>query len=233
MEKTLLIGASGLAREVLAVTRDGDTHVVVGILDDDWADIGDHFDGVPVLGSIDRAIDYVDTRLLVCVGAGGIREKIVARLAGLGVAPEVYTSVLDPSVRNPAGCRVGRGTILLANVVLTTSVTIGSHVVIMPNVTLTHDDVVDDFATIAAGAAFGGGVRVGHGAYVGMNASVRQRVTVGARTVLGMGAVLLESLPDGEVWAGVPARPLPVPHTTEAHLQPPTDVTPQSGRSAS
>lgn len=232
MEKTLLIGASGLAREVLAVTRDGDTHVVVGILDDDWADIGDHFDGVPVLGSVERAIDYVDTRLLICVGAGRAREQIVARLARLGVPEDVYTSVIDPSVRNPAGCRVGRGTILLANVVLTTAVSIGHHVVVMPNVTLTHDDVVGDFATIAAGAVFGGGVHIGRGAYVGMNASVRQRLGVGADSVLGMGAVLLESLPDGEIWAGVPAGRITVRDTTEALLPQSTDASSQPERSS-
>lgn len=208
MEKTLLIGASGLAREVLAVTRAHDTHMVFGVLDDGWADLGADFDGVPILGPSEGAVDYVDTKLLVCVGSGRTRELIVGRLAGLGVGHESYTRVVDPSVQNPGGGAVGNGSILLANVAMTASVCVGNHVVIMPNAVLTHDDVIGDFVTIAAGTALGGGVELGRGAYIGMNASVRPRVRVGADAVLGMGAVLLEAIPDGETWAGVPARRL-------------------------
>ena len=50
----------------------------------------------------------------------------------MGIAPTRYATVIDPSVRIPEGCRIGRGSILLQNVTLTASVTLGSHVVAMP-----------------------------------------------------------------------------------------------------
>jgi len=83
---------------------------------------------------------------------------------------------------------------------------VGRHVVIMPNVTLTHDDVLDDFATIAAGVSLGGTVSIGSAAYIGMNASVRQGLTVGADATVGMGAAVLDSVPSGATWVGVPAH---------------------------
>jgi serine acetyltransferase len=76
----------------------------------------------------------------------------------------------------------------------------------MPGVTFTHDDVVADFATFAAGVSLGGGVRVGRAAYLGMNASVRERLTIGDRATIGMGAAVLADVPDGETWVGVPAH---------------------------
>ena len=78
----------------------------------------------------------------------------------------------------------------------------------MPNCTITHDDVIGDFATLAAGVALGGSVRIGAGAYLGMNASVRQGLAIGADSTVGMGSVVLADVPERQTWAGVPAQQL-------------------------
>ncbi|WP_426594481.1 acetyltransferase [Cellulomonas sp. McL0617] len=204
----ILVAASGLAREVLAVVRAHTDYEVVGYLDDDVARHGTMLDGAPVLGGLDSVTDHPGPDLLICAGRGRSRELIVERFEALGVFPVRYATVVHPSVDVPAGCDIGTGSIVLAGVALTTAVTVGSHVVVMPNVTLTHDCVVQDFGTLCAGVSLGGAVVVGRGAYVGMNAGVREHVRVGAGATLGMGAALLEDQPDGETWVGVPARPL-------------------------
>jgi acetyltransferase-like isoleucine patch superfamily enzyme len=124
--------------------------------------------------------------------------------------------MIHPSIEIPRGCSVGPGSIVLAGVVMTANVQVGSHVVAMPHVTLTHDDVVEDFVTLCAGVTLGGGVRLRNGAYLGMNASVRPGVTVGRDATLGMGAALVEDLPDRETWVGVPAHRLQTRHLREA-----------------
>ncbi|GAA2723965.1 acetyltransferase [Cellulomonas aerilata] len=212
----VLVGASGLAREVLAVVRRHGPHGVVGVVDDAPATHGGDVDGVPVLGGLDALESWPDAGVVVCVGRGADRAALVDRLERRGVTGRRYATVLHPSVEVPPGCTVDAGSVLLAGVVLTSDVSVGRHVVVMPNVTLTHDDRVRDFATLAAGVSLGGGVEVGPRAYLGMNASVRERVRVGADATLGMGAALLTDLPDGETWAGVPARPLGRAHAAAA-----------------
>jgi sugar O-acyltransferase (sialic acid O-acetyltransferase NeuD family) len=208
MERLVLIGASGLAREVIAALRDSAAQRVVGVLDDAPELRGTRLAGVPVLGGTNAILDHPDARPLVCVGAGASRERIVDRLAVLGVAAERYATVVDPSVRNPGRCAVGTGSILLSQVAITADATVGSHVVMMPGVTVTHDDIIEDFATIAAGVSLGGGVRIGRAAYLGMNASIRPGIVVGAYSTLGMGAALLRDLPENETWVGIPAQPI-------------------------
>jgi len=206
MSELILIAASGLAREVLAMVRSSGQYDVVGLLDDDKEMAGVSVDGAPVLGTIDDAAKYTHAFILVCIGSGRARESVVERLTALGLTEARYATAIDPSVQYPEGCRVGRGSILLRNVTLTASVTLGSHVVAMPSVTFTHDDDVADFATFAAGVSLGGGVRIGRAAYLGMNASVRERTSVGAYATVGMGAAVLSNVPDGQTWVGVPAH---------------------------
>ena len=203
----LLVAAGGLAREVLSVCRRVGIPVA-GLIDDDPAKLGTSIGGFTVLAGLDAIGRYPDARLLVCAGRGQARRAIVGRLTASGVSEERFATVLDPSVHVPASCSVGAGTILLAGTVLTADVRVGRHVVCMPQVTLTHDDVLEDYATLAAGATLGGGVRVGEAAYLGMNASVREGLTIGDGAVLGMGAVLVRDQPAGSVLAGNPARPI-------------------------
>ena len=208
MDELLLIAASGLAREVLAAVRCTGRADVIGILDDDADKTGAIVDGVRILGPASDALYYPGAGVVVCVGSGIGRARIVNRLAALGFPDRRYATVVDSLVRIPDGCRIGRGSVLLGHVTLTAGVTLGDHVVVMPGVTLTHDDVVADFATFAAGVSLGGGVSIGRGAYLGMNASVREGSSIGAGATIGRGAAVLADVPDGETWVGVPARVL-------------------------
>lgn len=202
-EGVLLVGASGLAREVLAAGMTG----VIGILDDDVRLHGEEVGGVPVLGPVGDAATRED-QLLVCIGPSGSRRAVVRRLRRLGVAADRYATFVARSARIGSTSDIGAGSILLDGVVVTADAAIGRHVVVMPNSTITHDDVLEDFATLTSGVALAGGVRVGEAAYIGMNATVRQGLSIGTDATVGMGAAVLHDVPAGEIWAGVPARQL-------------------------
>jgi sugar O-acyltransferase (sialic acid O-acetyltransferase NeuD family) len=206
MTELLLVAASGLAREVMAAVRGGDEFDVLGILDDDPSQIGTVLDGAHILGRVEDARDYPTALVVVCAVKGTERSDIVRRLAGVGVAQNRFATIVHSSVGIPEGCYVGEGSILLANVVLTAAVQIGSHVVAMPQVTFAHGDVIEDFATFAAGATLGGAVVVGRAAHLNMNCSIRQNVRIGAQSVVGMAAAVEDDVPEAQVWAGVPAR---------------------------
>ncbi|WP_345801187.1 acetyltransferase [Microbacterium sp. AZCO] len=199
----LLLGASGLAREVIAADPSG----IVGIADDDETLHGRAMGGVPILGGI-ADISRRPHDLLVCVGGGSGRRAIVRRLLAWGLPPTRFATFVAPTVRVGRSSSIGAGSILLDGVVVTADASIGRHVVMMPHCTITHDDVIADYATLAAGVSLGGGVHIGQAAYLGMNASVRQHITVGAEATVGMGAAVVGDIPEGQIWAGVPAQPL-------------------------
>lgn len=217
-EDLLIVGAGGFAREAAQAVRDAAVADAVrgraphwrllGHLDDDPALHGREVDGVPVLGGADRLGDWPDARVVVCVGSPrdqAVRARLVRRL---GLPWSRYATVVHPTAVVSGSSVLGPGSVLLAHCVLTAAVRVGAHVAVMPQVVLTHDDEVGDFATLASGVRLGGGVRLGRGAYVGAGSLVREYTGVGAWSLTGMGSTVLADVPPGEVWAGSPARRL-------------------------
>ncbi|MFH8251586.1 NeuD/PglB/VioB family sugar acetyltransferase [Microbacterium sp. B2969] len=203
MQGLLLVGAGGLAREVLAAGITG----VVGILDDDVELHETEIAGIEVVGSVVDAVKRSES-ILVCVAPSQDRRNVVRRFRKFGLAENRYATYVARSARIGKTSDIAPGSILLDNVVVTADASIGRHVVVMPNCTITHDDVLEDFVTLAAGVAVGAGVNIREAAYIGMNASVRQGLVVGTEAMIGMGSVVLSDVPHEQTWAGVPARRL-------------------------
>jgi sugar O-acyltransferase (sialic acid O-acetyltransferase NeuD family) len=205
----LLVGAGGLAREAAAVAVMSRHPGPLSIVDDNPAVWGTLHGLTPVLGSVDLVPDVVDHDVLLTLGRGRVRRRVVVRLDMLGVHPDRYVSLIHPRVVLPGSCSIDVGSIALDGVVLTADVEVGRHVVLMPQVTLTHGCRVKDYATLCAGVSLGGDVEIGEAAYIGMNASVREGVRIGPGAVVGMGSVVLHDVPADETWVGVPAHPVP------------------------
>lgn len=205
----LLIGAGGLAREVLAAARElPDVWKPFGMLDDSPALHGSEVDGLPVLGSTDLVHEYADARVLVCVASPARPAGRANLVRKLNLPAERYATLIHPAASLAQGVTIGEGTVVLAGTVVTAPQHIGAHVIVMPQALFTHDDSVGDFVTIAGRATLAGAVTVGTAAYLGAGALVRQGIHIGAGAVIGMGAVVLSDVPDGETWAGVPAKKL-------------------------
>jgi sugar O-acyltransferase (sialic acid O-acetyltransferase NeuD family) len=203
----LLVGGGGLAREVLATVRLlPDEWKTIGALDDDPSKHGADLDGVPVLGGSELVGELTDAAVIACVANAHRPAGRLGIVRRLNLPDDRWATVVHPTASVPQGSSLGPGTLLLAGVVITTPLRIGAHVVAMPNVLITHDDKIGDGVTFAGRASLGGGVTVEECAYIGQGASVRERICIGACAVVGMGSVVLQDVPAGEVWAGVPAK---------------------------
>ena len=217
----LLIGAGGLAREVLAaveaVNRAAAQWAVMGVLDDDPRRHGQRLDGVPVLGPTELVSQHEDAAVVLCTASSrnqASRKRIAERLA---LPDDRYATVVHPAASIAGGTLLGAGSVFLAFVAVTAPQEIGRHVVVMPHVTITHDDRIDGYVTFASRVALSGGVSVGETAYLGSGALVREGLSIGAGALIGMGAVVLDHVPPSEVWVGTPARRLRGPSPNDDH----------------
>jgi sugar O-acyltransferase (sialic acid O-acetyltransferase NeuD family) len=217
----LLVGAGGFAREaveaVRAINAVQPTWDLLGFLDDDPAKRGELIGGARVLDGVDAVHSNPGAQVLLCPGRPDnyiIRRVLVDRL---GLPDDRYATVVHPAATVGSTCVVGPGSVLLAHVDLTADVAVGRHVVVMPQVVLTHDVRIDDYATLASGVRLGGGCHVRTGAYIGSGACLRERTTVGDWAMVGMGSVVTRDVPAERLWFGTPARDVsraPLPATS-------------------
>ena len=51
-----------------------------------------------------------------------------------------------------------------------------------------------------------GAVKIGSGCFIGVNTIITNSVTIGDNSVIGAGSIVTKDIPEGEVWAGNPAK---------------------------
>jgi sugar O-acyltransferase (sialic acid O-acetyltransferase NeuD family) len=206
----VLVGAGGFAREtaqaVLDLNARGAGWRLLGYLDDDPGRHGLLIDGLAVLGGRECIEQLPDASVVVCTGRPGNYVSRMRIVGELGLPAQRYATIIHPSAVVSSSSTVGPGSVLLAHVTLTAAVRLGAHVAVMPQVTLTHDDVIEDFATIASGVLVGGGARVHRAAYLGAGAIIGEGRSIGEFSLVGMGSVVTHDVPGREVWMGTPAR---------------------------
>jgi sugar O-acyltransferase (sialic acid O-acetyltransferase NeuD family) len=210
VREVVLLGAGGLARETAAAVRSGvkpEGFAVIGYLDDAPALVGARVSGLPVLGATSMVQELPSRVGFVATVASSLdvtrRRRLVQKVA---LEETRWVTLVHSSAQLGECTTVGIGCVILANSVATADVVVGRHVVVMPGCVLTHDTVVGDYATLASGVLLSGNVRIGELAYLGTGSMVREGLRVGAGAVVGMGSVVTRDVPDGEIWAGVPAR---------------------------
>src|SRR6478609_573993 len=130
-------------------------------------------------------------------------------LANIGGPPEMRTwregqrtlpPGIHPTARISAFCSVDAG--------LYGFTQINARSWLLQHAHVGHDAYIGCDVEISTGAVVGGHCIVLDGARIGLNATILPHTRIGRGALIGAGAVVTKDVPDGEVWAGNPARPL-------------------------
>lgn len=214
----VIIGAGGFGREVAWLVREINracpTWELLGFVESRPELQGQTVGGYAVLGGNECLEELVskhgtDLHAVLAIGTSSTRRKIVRSLTYLNLK---YATLVHPSVLmekdGGMAVRVGAGSIICANNILTVDVRIGEHVIINLACTVGHDAVVGDFGTLLPTANISGNSVLGEGVLIGTGSQILEGRTIGEGTIVGAGSVVVKDLPPNCTAVGAPAKPM-------------------------
>lgn len=215
MRDIVIIGASGFARETLAIIEDNNRARsndpewnVLGFVDNN-TEVGTLINGYPVLGGDDWLIAYPKEICAVCaVGEANIRRRIIEKYRATPnhvCFPNIISRRATLTSRTTT---MGEGCIICPGNVLTCNIKIGDFMISNMNNTFGHDAIIGDFVTINPGSNISGYVTLGKEITIGAGVQIIPHKSVGNGVIIGAGAVVIKDLPDNCTAVGAPAKPI-------------------------
>lgn len=196
MKRLLIIGASGHGKVVADIAR-LNGYQEIAFLDD--APKVRHCGQYPVIGTSGDARD-IDGDVIVAIGNAKTRRRIQQ-----SVNSERFVTLIHPSAV-VSDAQIGRGTVVMAGVVINPGAVIGEGCIINTSSSIDHDCRIGDYVHVAVGAHVAGSVEISDETWIGAGATVSNNVTICAGCMIGAGAVVISDIAEPGTYVGVPVR---------------------------
>jgi sugar O-acyltransferase (sialic acid O-acetyltransferase NeuD family) len=211
MHKIAIVGAGGLGKEVAMLLEQinaiNTQWEIIGFFDDRIA-IGKRINNYKILGTISEISKLEDkTAVVIAIGDSTIRAKVFSKIINQTI---YFPTLIHPSalIGNRRCVRIGNGSIVTANCILTVNIEVGKFVLLNLGSTIGHDTIIEDFVSVMPGTNISGEAMVRRKAFIGSGVQILNKVEIGANSIVGAGAVVTKNLPANCTAVGIPAKPI-------------------------
>lgn len=211
MKDIAILGMGGLGREILSLIKEinkvENKWNIIGFFDDGYSPgyechgLKNH-GGINLLNSWDRPL-----ALVIAIGSPNTKKSIYNKIINKNI---YYPTLIHPCavIADPDSVRIGEGSLICANNMITCDIVIGKFVLLNLSCTLGHDTIIKDFCAFMPTCNISGECVIEEGTYCGTGVKIINKITIGRDTIVGAGSVVVRSLPSGCTAVGSPAKPI-------------------------
>lgn len=188
MDKLLIVGAGGFGKVVLEhAIREYECAFV-----DDGVEIGTKICGCPVIGKLADIKMFRSEYgyLIVAIGNNKVREKVYKEASILCYR---FPNIICSSAYISPYAKIGKGCVILNNVVLQNGSVIGDGVILNPGVEIHHESTVGNNVLIYSNSVIRSLAVVGDRAWIGSTLTISNGVKVSEDEVVPNGKTLFSN----------------------------------------
>lgn len=188
--KLAIIGYGGHAREVSCQID----HPVSFFVDDQFV----NEECSPI-----SEFDPEKFKVIVAIADPILRKKMVDRLPK---ETQYFTFIHPTSLIMDKNIKIGKGSFIGANSILTTNISIGEHSILNRGNQIGHDTVIGNFFSAMPGAIVSGNVLIGEKVYIGTNSSIKEKMKICDEVKIGSNGTVVKNIERPGVYVGVPVN---------------------------
>jgi sugar O-acyltransferase (sialic acid O-acetyltransferase NeuD family) len=207
MKKKLLIIGAGSVGKFIAynINQFTKSFEVIGFLDDDVTKHNSMIAGFPVIGFLDKLIEFSgkDVAIVFGIAFPFVKKKIFEQYQNLDFE---FPNFIAKDVWISEGVTLGKGCIIYPGTTINYETVIDDFVIINMNCSLGHNCTIKSYSSLAPGVNLGGNTRIGNCVELGIGSSTIQGVIVDDFAKVGGQAMVITNIPKADIFIGIPAK---------------------------
>lgn len=210
-KKVVIIGGEGNGGVIASCIEDnrnryGDLEwEVAGFLNDFEKEV----DGFPVIGKLEdlpRLLETTDYYFSWAIHLVGRNYKTAEMFVATNIPEERLATIVHKSAFIGKGATLCPGAFVMYNCYIGPNAHIGKCSLVMANCSIGHDTYIDDICHCSVGAIMTGYSRLSYCSDLAVGSTLIAYKVVGKYSMVAANAVGTKDIPEGEIWAGTPAK---------------------------
>lgn len=204
----IIIGASGHAKVIIDIIEQINKFNIVGLIDS-FKPIDFKIFKYKVIGREEDipklALKYNFNKGIIAIGDNWTRKKMYHKIKN--IYPEFdYISAIHPKAIIGKHVTIGKGTVIMAGVIVNSDSKIGRFCILNTKASLGHDGNLKKFASLAPNSTVGGNVKIGTCTAICIGTNILQNIIIGKYTIIGAASLVNRNIPDYKMAYGSPAK---------------------------
>ena len=185
----ILIGGGGHCKSCIDVIETTGQFNILGILDDEQK-VGSELLGCKYIGTDNDISSYHDKNVEFLITVGQVlnsdkRKHLFKMVVDTG---NRLATVISPSAYVSKWASIGKGTIVMHDVLINVDAKIGDNCIINTKALVEHDSIISSHCHISTAAVINGNVNISEGTFFGSNAVSGHSVTASAESFIKAGS---------------------------------------------